>query len=138
MNLEILKQHIKENNLTTPCRKREFVYRRYYLYHYLYVMHGFQLVDIGKLFDRDHSTVINGLRMYEDLKNYRDFIELTVDEFEKFPVIENHRDRYTLNRTPIYWTREEYKLILDTRVEKGLETNVEAIKFLINDNIRKD
>lgn len=138
MNLEILKQHIKENNLTSPCRKREFVYRRYYLYYYLFEMFGMSLTGIGEIFEKGHATIINGINQYNNLKDYRDFIELTVDEFEKFPVVENHRDRYTLNRTPIYWTREEYKLILDTRIEKGLETNVEAIKFIVNDYIRKD
>ena len=95
-------------------------------------MEGMSLTAIGKLFNKDHATVIHGLKTYENVKVYDDFVNFTAEEFKEFPLSENKRDRYTLNRTPIYWTREEYSLILETRIKHDLETNVEAIKFIID------
>lgn len=136
MSVERIKEHIEKYNLDVPCRKREVVYKRMYLFKYLQQMEGMSLTAIGNLFNKYHATVIHGLRTYDNVKVYDDFVNFTAEEFEAFPLSENKRDRYTLNRTPIYWTREEYSLILETRTQNGFETNVEAIKYLINDNIR--
>jgi hypothetical protein len=138
MITEKIKEHIEKYSLNVPCRKREVVYKRMYLFKYLQQMEGLSLTAIGKLFNKDHATVIHGLRTYENVKVYDDFISFTAEEFTEFPICENKRDRYTLNRTPIYWTREEYSLILETRKKQGFETNVEAIKFIINDYFRED
>ena len=138
MSVERIKEHIEKYSLDVPCRKREVVYKRMYLFKYLQQMEGMSLTAIGKLFNKDHATVMHGLKTYENVKVYDDFVNFTAEEFKEFPLIENKRDRYTLNRTPIYWTREEYSLILETRIKHDLETNVEAIKFIIDDYLRKD
>ena len=138
MSIERVKEHIEKYSLNVPCRKREVVYKRMYLFKYLQQMEGMSLTAIGKLFDKDHATVIHGLKTYENVHTYEDFISFTAEEFDSFPLIENEIDRNTLNRTPIYWTAEEYAFIFKTRIMNGLRTNSEAIKFLINDYLRKD
>jgi chromosomal replication initiation ATPase DnaA len=63
------------------------------------------LISIGKMFNRDHSTVIHGLRTFDNVKLYEDFMDYTRKEFELFKINTFRRDLYTLNRTPIQYTR---------------------------------
>ena len=55
---------IQEYDLASKSHKRDKVYLRSYLYSILRE-DGWTMTDIGKLFNRDHATVINGLKIYE-------------------------------------------------------------------------
>lgn len=55
---------IQEYDLASKSHKRDKVYLRSYLYSILRE-DGWIMSDIGKLFNRDHATVINGLKIYE-------------------------------------------------------------------------
>lgn len=66
---------IDELDLKSKCRKRELVYTRNILYKHLRNK-GISLQAIGKMFNRDHATVLFGLNQYERLINYDDFKEL--------------------------------------------------------------
>lgn len=46
-------------------REREVVYVRQVAYYLLKTKYGFSYSTIGKLFDRDHTTVIHGVRKIE-------------------------------------------------------------------------
>ena len=133
----MIKEYIIQEKLAGKKRRRDLVYRRIYLFKYLHTMEGMTLVDIGKLFNRDHSTVIHGLKTFDNVKLYSDFMDYTRKEFELFKINTFRRDLYTLNRTPIQYTNEQFKTIVDVRINNNLETNEEAIKLIINDYQQK-
>lgn len=64
MNDEI-KELIEEFQLQSKSRKREIVYKRYYLMNLLYSTSGMSLSSIGEMFNRDHSTVIHAIREHK-------------------------------------------------------------------------
>jgi hypothetical protein len=131
MTIEEIKEYICSEGLAVKSRKREVVYRRIYLFRYLKQMEGMSLISIGKMFNRDHSTVIHGLRTFDNVKLYEDFMDYTRKEFELFKINTFRRDLYTLNRTPIQFSREQFETIVDVRIKENIETNEEAIKFII-------
>ncbi len=62
---------IRKDKLKHKSRKREFINKRMYLY-YLLKEHDYSYTDIGKLFNKNHATIIHGCRQYRDLKNSKD------------------------------------------------------------------
>ena len=60
--IEKLKYMIKLYNLTTSCRDRDLIYKRAYVYSELQKI-GMNLSEIGRLMDKHHATVINGLKV---------------------------------------------------------------------------
>jgi hypothetical protein len=71
----MIKELIEEHGLNTPSRKESLVYKRFIFWNYLRKM-GMTLDDIGKLFNRLHSSIIYGIRKYDDLIIYDDFKRL--------------------------------------------------------------
>ena len=57
---------IHKHELMKQDRKAMKVYQRAYLYHYLYSK-GMTLQEIGRLFKRNHATVMNGLKVYRHM-----------------------------------------------------------------------
>lgn len=78
----MIKELIEEHGLNTPSRKESLVYKRFIFWNYLYKVMGMTLEDIGKEFNRNHSSVIYGIRKYNDLIMYDDFKKLA-KEFEQ-------------------------------------------------------
>lgn len=132
MTIEEIKEYICTEGLDVKSRKRDIVYRRIYLFRYLKQMEGMSLISIGKMFNRDHSTVIHGLRTFDNVKLYEDFMDYTRKEFELFKINTFRRDLYTLNRTPIQFSKEQFETIVEVRIKENIETNEEAIKFIID------
>lgn len=62
---EDIKELIAEFKLDKPNRKREIVYKRYYLMNVLHCRSRLCLREIGELFNRDHSSVIHALKEHE-------------------------------------------------------------------------
>jgi len=56
---------IAEYELNTPCRKQEINYKRYYLFDFLYKYRNMPLSMIGEFFNRDHSSVLHGIRQHQ-------------------------------------------------------------------------
>ena len=77
----MIKKIIEEHGLNTPSRKEELVYKRFVFWNYLYNKLGMTLEDVGKEFNRNHSSVIYGIRKYNDLIMYNDFKKMAT-EFE--------------------------------------------------------
>ncbi len=126
-----VEEYISAEGLNTKSRRRDIVYRRMYLFKYLKQMQDKTLTEIGNLFNRDHSTIIHGLKTFEDVKLYDDFIDYTQKEFELFRIDTFRRDLRTLNRIPVQFSREEFETIAQVRIENNLENNHEAVKFII-------
>lgn len=69
---------IKKYDLDTPSRLREKSYQRFFMYDQLYPM--MTLSKIGELFNRDHATVLKGIRearLYEQARDkyYLDIVK---------------------------------------------------------------
>lgn len=63
---------IEEYKLDTPSRAETVTYKRYYLYSFMYNYRHMTYSMIGKFFNRDHSTVIHGMREHEYWYNRKD------------------------------------------------------------------
>ncbi len=62
--VEKIEQLIEQYDLASKSRERDKVYFRSYIY-WLLREDGWTMSDIGDLFNRDHATVINGLKVHE-------------------------------------------------------------------------
>lgn len=63
---------IESFQLNTKSRREDVTYKRYYLYNFMYNYRHMTLSMIGKFFNRDHSTVIHGMREHEYWYNRKD------------------------------------------------------------------
>ena len=74
-----VEQLIDELDLKSKCRKRELVYTRLVLFQYLRNQ-KMTMYAIGNIFNKDHSTIVYGLKQYELLdknkKHYPDFARI--------------------------------------------------------------
>lgn len=62
--VEKVKELIIQDELDTPDRYRDLIYKRCYLYSILRD-EGWHLSKIGRLFNRNHATVINALKVHD-------------------------------------------------------------------------
>ena len=62
--IQQIKELIIQDELATKSRQRGRIYKRSYLYAILRE-EGWNLSDIGKLFNRNHATVINALKIHD-------------------------------------------------------------------------
>ena len=75
--LKKVKEIIKVYDLKGKNRKREFIYKRFYLFNFLSNSNlKINYTQIGKLFDKDHATVLNGLKQHNDLMQFNDDVYL--------------------------------------------------------------
>jgi hypothetical protein len=69
--LEIIHHLIKVFELKNKTRKREVIYKRYFIYNELRRA-GLNLMQIGEIFDKHHSTIIHGITIHNDLLRFKD------------------------------------------------------------------
>jgi len=62
---------IEKYGLLDKSRRRDVLFKRYYLYNELRTC-GLSLSEIGRVFDKNHATILHGLRVHKDLTSYRD------------------------------------------------------------------
>jgi hypothetical protein len=72
IKLEQTKELISQLGLDRKDRTRNTVFRRAIFMNFLR-KHGLTLVETGKLFNLDHSSVIHNLKTYDAQKMYEDF-----------------------------------------------------------------
>jgi len=73
---EDLMKLILDYQLNTPSRVEISAYKRYYLYNYMYNYRHMTLSMIGKFFNRDHSSVIHGMKEHSYWYGRKDEIYL--------------------------------------------------------------
>ncbi len=71
-NKELLNEVIAKYEVNTKSRKRDKVYARFVISRYL-KNKGWSLQKIGKALNRDHSSIVYGLKQFDILKNEMDF-----------------------------------------------------------------
>ncbi|QDP51080.1 MAG: hypothetical protein Unbinned3907contig1000_23 [Prokaryotic dsDNA virus sp.] len=84
--MELIRSYINKNGLYGSSRKRKYVYERIYLFAYLRYTYKMSLQKIGAEFNRDHATVIHGLKTYDFFKDDKVFQEYTEDVQIAFPM----------------------------------------------------
>lgn len=103
MNLIKITELIERYELNTSSRKREKVYIRSVLYHFLR-NNKMTLDRIGKMFSKNHATILHGLECYERNKNYPDFkdlISLVENELEVSCIDIEDEDKLKLTETEL-------------------------------------
>ena len=91
---EKIERYIIDNQLNNCGRYRELVYKKMYLSSLLR-KNGYTFSRIGKLFNKEHSTVLYWMKSHENFietkdKLYKDYIKAEVNLFE--PSVEIRRD----------------------------------------------
>jgi hypothetical protein len=79
----VITQIAKDKNLTTKSRIRTIVDKRKYLFYIAWSKGRLNYSEIGRIFDRDHATVIHGIKSYQEIKNFEDFKQST-EELRRF------------------------------------------------------
>jgi hypothetical protein len=67
--IEKIKYMIELHNLTSGGRQRELVYKRDYIFSELFKL-KFNLCEIGRMLDKHHATVLNGLKVDNQFQNF--------------------------------------------------------------------
>jgi hypothetical protein len=88
-SIEKIKELIERDSLDSKDRYRDLIYKRSYLYAILRD-EGWHLARIGRLFKRNHATVINALKIHDQFfgndKLYDRTIRQYVNELGKFSI----------------------------------------------------
>jgi hypothetical protein len=90
--LEEIQEIIDKHDLKQKNRYMHILYKRYYLYKVL-KRDGMTLCQIGKLFNKRHTTVINGIAKHDTYMEYNDYMYIlhTKDLSDKFVIKENYK-----------------------------------------------
>jgi hypothetical protein len=67
--IEKIKYMIELHNLCDSGRQRDLVYKRDYIFSELFKL-NFNLCEIGRMLNKHHATVLNGLRVDSQFQNF--------------------------------------------------------------------
>ena len=82
---EKIKQLIERDGLASESQKQKHVHQRHYLFYLLKERVGMTLESIGELFNRDHATVIHGIKMYKTREELKDpYMNRDIAEYKEF------------------------------------------------------
>ena len=76
---------ITKDRIRSLTRKREVVFARHMSFHYLSTMSNSSLRDIGRIYNKDHATVIHAKSEHQNLyaENFKGYAD-TYDKVIKF------------------------------------------------------
>ena len=81
--IDKIKEIIEKDGLVTKSRYRTFLDKRSFIYAMLH-KEGMSLVEIGKLFNKTHATIINGIRKHQAYQRFKDELYLhNVEEYRE-------------------------------------------------------
>lgn len=70
--IEHVRELIDKYDLKNPCRLQKYTYPRYYLFAVLKQDARMPWVEIARMFEKNHSTVIHGLEVHDILTKTKD------------------------------------------------------------------
>jgi hypothetical protein len=70
--IEHVRELIDKYDLKNPCRLQKYTYPRYYLFAVLKQDARMPWVEIARMFEKNHSTVIHGLQIHDMLTKTKD------------------------------------------------------------------
>ena len=82
---EKIKQLIEKDALASQSQRQVHVHKRHYLFYLLKERVGMTLEAIGELFNRDHATVIHGIKTYKTRVEMKDpYMNRDIAEYKEF------------------------------------------------------
>jgi len=81
-----IQRYLILSEIDLSCRRHDQLYPRYYLINFLSKKTKLSLTAIGKIFEKDHTTVIHAINQAEMLEPYQDYQKLTQKEQSFFPM----------------------------------------------------
>lgn len=109
-------EEVTELDLTSKKRDRHLCYTRYVCFALCRGLTNRSLAEIGSLFNRDHATVLNGLKRFEEHKDqvyfeeYFKIYQNTIIQFKKLTV--------EIPKLKSLSTSEELKIEYDLKIDK--------------------
>jgi hypothetical protein len=117
--LALIHELIEIHQLTAKTRRREVLFKRYYLFNELREA-GLNLMQIAEIFGKNHATIINGLRVHKELLSYKDS-----DYVSETKIISEYLgDSKFLNDLNLYKRKKVY----DLRQDVLNSTNFQHVK----------
>ena len=99
---------IEKYGLLNKSRRRDVLFKRYYLYNELRTC-GLSLSEIGRVFNKNHATILHGLSVHKDLTSYRD-----VDYVAETCALQAYLDGAELpDVSKVFKTQKDYDLKTD-------------------------
>lgn len=134
--IEELKEYIEENGLATKNRAREVVDQRGYLYKHIRTKYGYSFARIGAMFNRDHGTVIHGIREYEYLKGTKEYVNNICVLINKFHIDSDiqylNKSLSRKNIIVVEIKEEQLEKLTRFRLDNQISKSDDAIKLLID------
>lgn len=84
--LEQVEKYIQDSDIDLKSRKQEHLFRRYYLINFLRKKTCLSSTRIGKVFGKDHATVLNSLKVMPYIENRFEYIQITLELSQIFPM----------------------------------------------------
>jgi hypothetical protein len=114
--LALIHDFIEIHGLKNKLRRRELVYKRYYIYNELREA-GLNLMQTAEVFEKDHSSICHGLRIHSDMVRFRDAVYAS----ETKCVADYLGDSKFMHSAGTYRRKKEYNLEQDILEAKWLE-----------------
>lgn len=96
---DLIKQVIQKDGLDSKERFSPLINKRMYMYTIMR-KHGMNFQKIGSFFNRNHATIIHGIKRYKDLTKSKDvMLKVDTEEYEQiFGKIPVPKERYNLEK----------------------------------------
>jgi hypothetical protein len=131
--IQQVKELIQRDNLDSKDRYRDMIYKRSYLYAILRD-EGWHLSKIGRLFKRNHATVINALKIHDQFfgndKLYDRTIRQYVNELGKFS-IQIDEDKPTIFQDIINCHNTTALAIIKQKIKDGYYDKVTTLLLAV-------
>ena len=86
---------IELHNLCDKGRNRELVYKRNYIYSELYKL-NINLTQIGRMLDKDHVTVMHGLKVDKQFQNFDKIYDDAIAPIKEYLYPPNEIHKYSI------------------------------------------
>ena len=117
-----IKYMIELHNLCDSGRQRELVYKRDYIFSELYKL-NMNLSQIGRMLDKHHATVLNGLKIDKQFQNcdklYDDIIA-PIKDYLYPPDVHREVEKYSIFEDVMKCTNTSYLRMIKERIEQNL------------------
>ena len=118
---DLIKEVIEKDGLASRERFSPLINKRMYMYTIMR-KHGMSLQKIGSFFNRDHCTIIHGIKRYKDLTKSKDaMLKVDTEEYEQiFGKIPVPKERYNLEKDVRKATTITDLDIIKRRLDNGM------------------
>ena len=110
---------IELHNLCDKGRQRELVYKRNYIYSELYKL-NINLTQIGRMLDKDHVTVMHGLKVDKQFQNFDKIYNEIIAPIKEYLYPPNEIHKYSIFEDVIKCSNTSYLRMIKERIEQGL------------------